>query len=685
MKRVYIYALMAASVLFATSCQNIEQEGVGTGADSEEIAPYVQGELMVKFTPEVADIIENTGLTRSGATRSGIVTVDEVLDVIGSYRLERVFPVDVETEARTRESGLHQWYIVGFDAEQKVEDVARRLSNLGEVQSVDLNRTIKRAYDGKVIPLSKERLEAMSAAKTRATAAANDECLPLQWNLINQGDMFINENGVKSVAGADVQVEGAWERSMGDPSVIVAVLDEGVYINHPDLKDHIWVNEDETTNMDKDADGNGYKGDIHGYNFVNNSGKITWNDLYDSGHGTHVAGVISAVNNNGIGVSSIAGGDGSKNGVRIMVCQIFSGNYASSLLATIKAIKYAADNGAVVLQCSWGYVSGAANVYDWGEQGFANQEQWEAGSPLEKDVLDYFTHHAGSPNGAIEGGVAVFAGGNESAAAAGFPGAAKEYVSVAATAADFTPAVYTNYGPGTTISAPGGDQDYYWDYKDDSNPHDDNYGAQGCILSTVPYHISESGYGYMEGTSMATPHVSAVMALGISYATQLRKHFTAQELQDLMHENVTSIEEYMKGTKTYHRYVADLGPMRPMQIRLADYKGKMGSGQVNADKFLAAIAGEDAGRDMQFPNVYVAKQGSAAFVPSRYFKQGENLTYTVTIDNESVATCSKDEDKLVFKGVAVGTTTATISASNGEKQSFNITVRNQTGNNGWLR
>ena len=78
MKRVYIYALMAASVLFATSCQNIEQEGVGTGADSEEIAPYVQGELMVKFTPEVADIIENTGLTRSGATRSGIVTVDEV-------------------------------------------------------------------------------------------------------------------------------------------------------------------------------------------------------------------------------------------------------------------------------------------------------------------------------------------------------------------------------------------------------------------------------------------------------------------------------------------------------------------------------------------------------------------------------------------------------------------------------
>lgn len=681
----FIYVLMAVSTLCAVSCNNVEDE-VNTPSDDEQPAPFVQGELMVKFTPEVADIIEQAGLTRSGATRSGVITLDEVLDIIGSYRLERVFPVDADNEERTRECGLHQWYIVGFDAEQPIGEVARRLSALGEVQTVDLNRTVKRAYDSKAIPLSKERLEQIGAyASQTRSGALNDECLALQWNLINRGDMFINENGVKSVAGADVQVEEAWNRSMGDPSVIVAVLDEGVYIKHPDLKEHIWTNEDEGMDMTKDADGNGYKGDIHGYNFVNNSGTITWNDIADSGHGTHVAGVISAVNNNGIGVSSIAGGDGSKNGVRIMVCQIFSGNFATSLLSTVKAIKYAADNGAVVLQCSWGYVSPAANIYDWGEVGFATQEEWEKGSPLEKDVLDYFTHNAGSPNGAIDGGIAVFAGGNESAPAAGFPGAAKEYVSVAATAADFTPAVYTNYGPGTTISAPGGDQDYYWDYKDDSNAHDTNYGATGCILSTLPYHISESGYGYMEGTSMATPHVSAVAALGISYATQLRKHFTAQELQDLLHSTAVPIDDYMTGTKLYHRYVADLGPLRPMQLPLSTFKGKMGSGQVNATAFLEAIAGDQAGVAMRFPNVYVAVEGSAAFIPARYFKGGESLTYTVEIDNPNMATCSKDEQKLVFKGVAIGATTATITASNGEKHSFNITVRKKVGGNGWLR
>jgi subtilisin family serine protease len=144
----------------------------------------------------------------------------------------------------------------------------------------------------------------------------------MQWHLINNGDMFTTGEKVKSVKDADVQCEQAWKYSTGDESVIVAVLDEGIFVEHPDLVDNIWVNEGEINRSTEDNDGNGYKGDYHGYNFAHDIGLITWNDAYDSGHGSHVAGVISAQNGNGIGISSVAGGDSQNSGVKIMVCQI---------------------------------------------------------------------------------------------------------------------------------------------------------------------------------------------------------------------------------------------------------------------------------------------------------------------------------------------------------------------------
>lgn len=668
MKSRFLY--IALSLLVALSCSNdFEQSAVETPA------PYMEGEILVKFTPQVASLLEQAGLDGSRVTRSGDIDVDTLLQTIGTCSVERVFPVDVLSESQTIESGLNLWYVVHFDStKSSAEDVARRFSRLGQVQCVDVNRTVKRAYNSRAIPLREEHLE--RAAATRATMS--DPLLGAQWNLINDGDDFTKDGVVKSVKDADVQCLGAWERCKGSKDVVVAVLDEGIFVEHPDLKANIWVNDDEVDDMDTDADNNGYKGDIHGYNFVHNSGRIVSNDPNDSGHGTHVAGVISAVNNNGVGVSSIAGGDGSaEGGVKIMVCQIFSGNISTSILSTVRAIKYAADNGAVVLQCSWGYISPRANGYDWGESYFETKEQWIAGSPLEREALEYFTHYAGSANGVIDGGIAVFAGGNESAAAAGFPGAAEEYISVAATAADFTPAVYTNYGPGTTISAPGGDQDYYYEYVD----NDHNYGEVGCILSTLPYNVAKSGYGYMEGTSMACPHISGVVALGISYASQLRLHFKASELQQLLHQTAVPIDSYMSGKKSYRRYVADIGPQQPMQMNLADYRGQMGAGQVDAAAFLAAIGG--AGVKMRFPNIYVAVDGTVAVVPERYFETQSGATYNVTIADTSVATCEQNGNKLIFSGKQSGTTTATIKAGSTE-QHFTITVRRGADSNGWL-
>ena len=671
-----ILLILGAIFLFASCVNEGDMDIVQTPSTEES---YASGEILVKFSQEVASVLEEAGVVRSNLTRSGVGSVDEILDLVGGFEISRVFPVDPRHEERTVRDGLNCWYVVRFNGDYTVEEVARRFSQLGEVQKTDVNRSIKRASTRKAMPLSKEAYEQMAASARALQGSFNDALYGKQWNIENDGTMA--ELNGKAVAGADVQVVEAWSKSTGDSSVVVAVLDEGIYIEHEDLKANIWNNHNEGDDYFADKDNNGYKGDKHGYNFVNETGKITWDGYYDSGHGTHVAGTIAAVNNNGIGVASIAGGDGSTgSGVKVMVCQIFSGNTSTGLLNVVRAMKYAADNGAVVMQCSWGYVSGAVHEYEWGEAGFASEEEWIAGSPIEKEALDYFINNAGSPNGVMEGGIAIFAAGNESAPMAGFPGAAEYCVSVAATSADFTPATYTNYGPGTTISAPGGDQDYHYDYL---NPITNKYGDVGCILSTLPYHISKSGYGYMEGTSMACPHVSGVVALGLSYATKLRKHFKAEDIRKMLSDaqNVTPIDDYMKGYKNYYRYVADIGVLQPMQMPLAPFKNEMGSGQVNASKFLAAIGGEEAGVKMHFPNLVIKTEDTIAVNPSLYFVDGENLTYIVTIEDTHIATHKAEGANLVFSGLRVGSTKATIKASNGETQNFTITVRKSSG---WL-
>ena len=638
MKKKFLYVALFALTLASCSDQEIiEQPSTPTGGTEVQLpADVTSGELLIKFKPEMTDILDQTmtRATRSGGamTRSGIPSTDEVLEILGGYHFERIFPVDQQNEERTRAAGLHLWYLVKFDENTDLQEAANRLSKLGEISKVQGNSRIRRAYSGNYRTYTSEAVLQKTAATRTLSTAPNDPGFVTQWNLNNVGDIDFGNSNAKSVTGCDVNCLEAWKKCTGDPSIIVAVLDEGVMYTHPDLAANMWVNEKEQLRAGKDADGNGYKDDRYGYNFVKNSGLISWTDANDTGHGTHVAGIIAAVNNNGEGVSGIAGGDGTPNsGVKLMSCQVFDGEGGVTLDGEAKAIKYAADNGAVILQCSWGYNSGDANLVDGYTPGPATQKEWEETYPLEKDAIDYFLNNAGSPNGVIDGGIAVFASGNEYAGIPGYPGGYTKCVTVAAVAADFTPASYTNYGENVDICAPGGDTEYHnTPAMDDPEEWTEiNRTKSGSILSTWIKN-GNATYGYMDGTSMACPHISGIAALGLSYAVKQRRHFKAPEFIELMKESVKDVDGWYQNVKTKKYYRNHLSPSGGSidEMNLLSYIGKMGTGLTDAALLLNNIEG--SGSDMKVPNVYVAEGNKSTINLAYYFVNGENLTYTCT-------------------------------------------------------
>lgn len=696
MKKKFFYIAMVALAL--TGCSD-SLSTIGSSDGNSEItipADAEAGELLIKFSPEMSDILDQAQLskTRAGkATRSGIPSTDEVLDILGSYSFERVFPVDANTEARTREAGLHLWYTVKFNKGTDLKAAAERLKQLGEISKVQTNGRIKRAYntDSKRIYLSDKALQQKS---TRAAAEGepNDPGFASQWHYRNLGEGHygfenLNNNHVGAKAGCDVNALEAWKTCTGDPSIIVAILDEGVMYTHPDLAANMWCNPGESVQgAQTDGDGNGYDGDLHGYNFVTESGDITWTDANDSGHGTHVAGTIAAVNNNGKGVCGVAGGDGTPNsGVKIMSCQVFSGQNSVTLAGEARAIKYAADNGAVILQCSWGYNSSESSIINGYTPGPATEKEWAETYPLEKEALDYFINNAGSPNGVIDGGIPVFAAGNEYAGNPAFPGAYSKCVCVSSVAADFTPACYTDFGSLVTLSAPGGDLEYY----SKIGEQEDEYWAEttteqkGAVLSTLIQN-GKPAYGYMEGTSMACPHVSGVAALGLAYAVKQNRHYRAADFVALMKKSVKKLDGYYENgaTKTYYMNHTTVGAS-PEIVQLSKYIGKMGAGLIDAAQLLNNIKNKELSSDMKLPNVYVGIEKTYTLNLAPYF-EGQTEGFSCSVANGSVASASVDGKTLTVKGIAAGSTSLTVTAADGTSQTVVVTVRKSAGNNGWM-
>ena len=589
MMRRYI-SLLIPAVLFAAGCAELEAPGTGALELEQTVLATKsvntsdnadQGSLLLFLDEDVALAL---------AQGEGSPEWEAACAELGVDSVEKLFPRTDDEMARSY--GLHRWFMVSFPQSKGLIRVAEGMAELNLVKGVQFNTIYERDFASEA-PIAWKPFQGRGYGEF--DLPFNDPMLVDQWHYINNKDMSV---ATTSREGADINVKNAWGLTAGDPRIIVAVCDEGVKYTHPDLAANMWVNAGEIPGNGIDDDDNGYVDDIHGWNFLHTEKypkEISWNEPGDVSHGTHVAGTVAAVNNNGIGISGVAGGTGNGDGCRIMSCQVFSGSSSATTGARARAYHYAAQMGASVLQCSYGQEGG----YITSDNMFDNTYSAELAA------LRYFREFGNSVNGSpVDKNIIVFAAGNDGTPMSGYPAAHKEFISVTAFGPDYLPATYTNYGPGANIAAPGGDVSI--------NMSTTSERAQILSTTAVEAENYDSNYGWMQGTSMACPHVSGVVALGLSYALKIGKTFDYDDFIGILYSSVNDLDYYIEtSSKTANGVQFDLTP----------YWRQMGTGALDTWKFLMNLEGTPS------VTAKIGELSKVSLVPC-FGGPAANLTYT---------------------------------------------------------
>lgn len=448
-----------------------------------------KGVIRIKFSKTLESYLDNSVITSNpdGIKQFGIAGIDQLNQQFGVSDVKKTFTnvlQNAKFAERHRQWEFHLWYDLIVPAGTDVRSMVLAFSAKNEIQLAEP------VYRIQLIGADINTLELppSTPGNTSLNYIPNDPRYNEQWHYNNTGQQA-------GTPDADIDLPEAWDIIKGNSNVIVAVIDQGIDYTHADLAANMWPG--------------------NGYNFVTNTATIV-----PGNHGTHVAGTVAANTNNTTGVSGVAGGTGVGDGVRLMSCQVFAGSSSGGFE---NAPVYAADNGAAISQNSWGYTS--VGVY----------------SQAVLDAIDYFNANGGGT--VLNGGITIFAAGNNNASGLWYPGCYSGAFSVAATGNQDLKAWYSNYDTWVDIAAPGGETNTVLER-----------GVLSCQTGNT--------YAFLQGTSMACPHVSGVAGLIISLAPGF---LTPQDIKNIL----TSTSD-------------NINALNPTYI------DKLGSGRLNAYQALVA-------------------------------------------------------------------------------------------------